>query len=62
VATETNTQRLLDLLLEGQLDAFVTERRARGEPWRTIARDLYDQTDVDVTGETLRAWYGERAS
>lgn len=61
VTNETNTRRLLDLLLDGGLAAFVAERRARGEPWRTIARDVYQHTQVDITGETLRTWFAEDA-
>jgi hypothetical protein len=41
------------------LKAFVLARRP-GRSWRLIARDVYDKTDgqVDVTGQSLRNWYG----
>lgn len=54
-------QRLVDTLLGGQLDAFVSERRATGRAWRLISRDIYEATKVDVTYETLRRWYPELA-
>jgi hypothetical protein len=60
--TTTATRRLLDLLLDEGIEAFVSERRDRGDPWRTIARDVYDRTDVDITPETLRSWFTERAA
>lgn len=61
----TPTRRYADLVLDGRLDAFVEERRAKGRSWRHIAMDLWAATDekVDVTYETLRKWYdaGEAA-
>jgi hypothetical protein len=56
---QTSTRRLLDLILGGQLTSFVVERRDHGDSWRVIGRDLYQRTGVDVTGETLRQWYGD---
>lgn len=55
----TPTQRLGDLLLggEGALEHFVRTRRADGMAWRRIARDLYEQHDLDVTLESLRQWF-----
>jgi hypothetical protein len=42
----------------GKLSEFVFERRAKhGRSWRLIARDLYEQTGIDLTYETLRRWY-----
>ena len=55
----TTTQKLANHLLNGNLDAFVLERRERGDSWRRISNDLRDITGVDVTYETLRAWYYE---
>lgn len=53
----TATYRLIDHMLDGQLDAFVLDRRQAGLAWRLIARDLYYRTGVDVTDQALRTWY-----
>lgn len=53
----TAIQQLADHLLDGQLEAFVRDRRAKGESWRRISLDLRDAVKVDVTHETLRSWY-----
>lgn len=60
--TGTDRQRLATILLgdDGPLERFVRERRAAGRSWRLIARDLYDATEVDVTFETLRAWFPDQ--
>jgi hypothetical protein len=55
--TKTATRQLLDLMLEGQLDALVSERRDQGVPWRLIAREVYERTGVDITPQALRVWY-----
>lgn len=57
-------RRLADHLLDGKLDEFVRSRRAEGRAWRLIERDLWLETkgQIDVTFETLRAWYGEDAA
>lgn len=58
----TPTQQLLDIKLggDGALRAFVAERRP-DRAWRLIARDLFDETKIDVTYESLRAWFPELA-
>lgn len=53
------TQQLADLKLDGQLDAFVKSRRTLGMSWRLVARELWQQTGIDITYETLRSWYPE---
>jgi hypothetical protein len=55
----TPTQRLGDLLLggDGALEQFVRSRRSDGKTWRLIARELYEQHDLDVTHEALRQWF-----
>lgn len=62
----TPSHRLADHLLggDGPLESFVRTRRSDGRAWRLIARDLYDATDqqVDVTYETLRAWFPDVAA
>lgn len=55
----TPTRRLLDLALDGELDAFVATRRARGDSWSSIAFDLFAKTEVRITPETLRVWFAD---
>lgn len=55
----TATQRLLDHLMDGELRAYVAQRRSNGKSWRQISLDIRDDTHVDVTHETLRNWYGD---
>ena len=42
---------------------YVEEKRADGQSWRTISRDLYVDTDrqVDIAYETLRTWFSVAA-
>lgn len=46
--------------LVGGIDAWVGRRRAAGESWVVVARELYLTTggEIDVTHETLRRWCG----
>ncbi len=55
----TVTRRYADLLLQGQLETFVRERRAQDRAWRLISRDLWEATggELDITYETLRSWF-----
>lgn len=53
----SNTRRLLEHLLRGELGPLVRERRAQGVAWRHIAREIAARTGVDVAPETLRAWF-----
>lgn len=55
----TPTQLAANHLLDGGLDEFVATRRADGRSWRLIARDLHEETGLDVTHETLRTWFVE---
>lgn len=41
------------------LDEFVTERRASGSSWARISRELFRLIDVEISYETLRAWFAE---
>jgi predicted metalloprotease with PDZ domain len=43
------------------VDDWLQERQAMGKSLRTIARELWLETDqqIDVTGETLRRWLEE---
>lgn len=49
--------RALDGLLGGTLAEHVTDRRAAGDSWRSIAADLRTRTGTDLTHETLRSWF-----
>ncbi len=57
----TDRHRLADEKLggEGALQRFVADRRSDGKSWRSIERELFAATAVDVTGETLRLWFAE---
>lgn len=53
----TPMRQLLDVKL-GSLDVFVNDRRKQGTSWDWIARDIYAATDIAISGEALRRWYG----
>lgn len=57
----STTYRLADKLLDGRLDTFVAERRCCSPQvsWRRIARDLHDETGLDVSDQTLMNWFPE---
>ena len=57
-----STQRLAGVLLKQPLTEWVAERRGNGESWESIASLLWHttSTEVHVSGETLRRWYGEK--
>ena len=57
----TPTRRLLDMNLDGSLDSFVHDRRIAGKSWQTIARELSTVTNIDITDESLRRWFGASA-
>lgn len=63
VASSSPWQRLATVLLEQDLGQWVAERKAHPykPSWTAIAAELKAATDgqVEVTGETLRLWYGE---
>lgn len=54
----TPTQQLATMLLGRPVDEWIRERRAAGQPWRVIARDLYERTNgrIDVAHQTLVNW------
>lgn len=55
----TPLYRLLDTLLPDGVDAYVAARRGEGMSWRRIEQAIREQVSVDVTYQTLRAWYPE---
>lgn len=62
-STASRTRLLIEAkLAKGQqLDALVKRERAAGKSWHKIAVLVASQTDVTVTSETLRNWFGPKA-
>jgi hypothetical protein len=58
----TPTQQLIEIRLGRPLAGFVRERLSEGAGWRRIANDVRGRTDISVSHETLRKWYGQKAS
>lgn len=52
----TDTRKLVDRLIPGGLDTFLSEARADGLSSAKTARRLSDRHDIDVTQETVRRW------
>ena len=48
-----------DRLIEGGLRPHLERERNEGYSYESIARRLHDEHDIDVTGETVRAWCHE---
>lgn len=57
-------ERLAEILLGEPLDGWVRKQRARGHSWDRISRDLYESTEIEMNGNTLRVHYAasDRAS
>ena len=53
----TPTRQLLDVKLDGELDAIVAAARAKGDSWYTISFDLQTRTGTEVSHESLRRWF-----
>jgi hypothetical protein len=51
------TYLLIEERLGEPLAAFVAARRP-GTAWRRIAMEILKRTEIDVTYETLRTWFG----
>ena len=49
--------QLIQTRLDRDLAGYVRERWEANTPWRDIAADLRTATDVQVSHETLRAWF-----
>ena len=58
----TPTHLLIESRLGRDLGEFVTEQQAQGLGYRRIADILSECTDVAVSHESLRSWFGERAA
>jgi hypothetical protein len=59
VAPTSAKFRLIDLKIEGGIDAFVATRRS-SSTWQEISQAIYDVTGEVVNRETLRLWYLDR--
>lgn len=53
----THLQTLIESKLGSPLDDLISQRREDRASWRVIAYELRDRTGIDVSDETLRAWY-----
>ena len=49
--------RAADRILDGNLDAWVAERRRAGDSFNEIAFALWTDHQIRVSGETVRLWY-----
>lgn len=49
-------RRLVDRTIDGGLDAFLLDARARGESYQTTQARLLAEHDIDVSAETVRNW------
>ena len=61
-ATPTSTAyQLADIKLaeHGGVADYIATKRTAGRSWRLISRDLYEDTGLDITFETLRRWFPE---
>lgn len=54
----TPLQQLATLRLGRDLGEFVAERRPE-RTWKQIANDLQAVTDISVSHESLRLWFGQ---
>lgn len=57
MANPTRTYLLLEERLGSPLARYVRGRRLDGRSWDAIALDLHTDTQIPVTGESLRAWF-----
>lgn len=47
---------MADRMADGTLAERLKGLRAAGESWEAIARQLYDECGIEVSGQTLRTW------
>jgi hypothetical protein len=48
--------RMVDRMLDGHLETFLRERRAAGMSWEEMARRLYAEQGIPISGATIRNW------
>lgn len=54
-----STLPLVDRILNGGLADFIGTARNAGHSYERIAKMLYEEHAIDVTGETVRKWHAE---
>jgi transposase-like protein len=59
MADASSLRRLAERSFDGDLAGWVTAKRAGGESWRGISAELITEHELNVSHETLRAWYGK---
>ena len=59
MAQDSPNWRMANRLAGGRLDEIVESKMDAGQGWERISRDLYAEFGAEVTGVTLRAWYGK---
>lgn len=52
----TDTFPLIDRIVPGGLNAFLTAARAAGDSHETIAYKLRSEHSIEVSAETVRKW------
>lgn len=56
----TDTSHLVDRIIPGGLDAFLTDARAADQTFADIAYRLRSEHEITVTQETVRRWCADR--
>ena len=59
MAQDSPNWRMANRLAGGRLDEIVGSKTDAGHGWERISRDLYAEHGVEVTGVTLKSWYGK---
>lgn len=59
MAQDSPNWRMANRLAGGELDEIVSDRRANGQKWERISRDLLLEYGVEVSAVTLAVWYGD---
>ena len=62
VMASTSKQPIAEHLFDGDLEAFVRERRQAGDTWRDIELAVKGKLPpiITISYETLRTWYGSK--
>lgn len=55
----TSNWRMADRLADGKLADQITVLRGDGNTWEQIAKVLFAEHGIEVTGQTLRLWGAE---
>lgn len=60
MAHNTAHYRMVDRVLDGQLESTLQTLYAETGSWEEVARRIYAEHTVIVTGQTLRRWARQR--